>query len=81
MKYEIVDGQVERIPTETIFTDEVLFNIMKSMLKLKFSPEMAFMVYDTFENYKEQPDKSFIVDVELPKADWLYNYIISFGDK
>lgn len=79
---EIVDGQVERIPTETIFTDEDIIQYNeKVMLKLKFSPEMAFMVYDTFENYKEQPDKSFIVDVELPKADWLYNYIISFGDK
>lgn len=42
---------------------------------------MAFMVYDVFDNYEEQHDGSFIVDVELPKADWLYNYIISFGDK
>ena len=78
---KVLNEKVERNAPETVFeeTPKTFTNNLVS-LKMKFSPEMAYMVYDVFDTYDELPDGSFIVDIELPKADWLTNYILSFGE-
>lgn len=52
------------------------------MLKLRIKPEMAYRVFDDFyENMVEkQPDGSFIVKVLWPEDNWLYGFILSFGE-
>lgn len=51
-------------------------------LKLKICPEMAYRVYDEFEpgNIRMQPDGSFIAVAALQEDEWLYGYIMSFGE-
>ncbi len=49
-------------------------------LKLKLPEEMSFRVYDEFENFNKLDDGSFIVEINMPKGDWIYNYIFSFRE-
>lgn len=49
-------------------------------LKLKFSPRSAFRVYDEFDNYRQNEDGSFIVEVTYTKGEWIFGYIQSFGE-
>lgn len=50
-------------------------------VKLRFEPQMAFRVYDQFNEevivYNE--DGSMDVTVSYPEGEWIYSYILSFG--
>lgn len=50
-------------------------------LKLQFSSEIAYRVYDEFdlEQIKEDEKGNLIVTAEYPLNDWVYGYILSFG--
>lgn len=50
-------------------------------LKLHFSAEMAYRVYDEFEeaDIRQNEDGSFTVSVSFPEGDWVYGYVLSFG--
>jgi len=52
------------------------------MLKLHIKPEMAYRVFDDFYEsmVEKQPDGSFIVKVLWPEDNWLYGFILSFGE-
>jgi predicted DNA-binding transcriptional regulator YafY len=51
-------------------------------LKVKIAPEMTYRVYDEFdeEDIAKQPDGSYIVAVTWPEDDWVYGWILSFGE-
>ncbi|MCL2486666.1 MAG: YafY family transcriptional regulator [Oscillospiraceae bacterium] len=51
-------------------------------LKLKIAPEMAYRVYDEFDEdlIEPQPDGSFVVTAVWPEYDWVYGAALSFGD-
>lgn len=51
-------------------------------LQLKIMPEMAYRVYDEFDpqNIRRLPDGSFVVSAVLPVDEWMYGYIMSFGE-
>ena len=51
-------------------------------LELEISKEMAYRVYDEFENNEitKKEDENFIVNVEYPENEWVYGYILSFGE-
>lgn len=47
---------------------------------LRFSSKAAFRVLDEFpQNEIEQAEDGFIVNCRMPKDDWLYSYLMSFG--
>ena len=50
-------------------------------VKLLFSPESAFRVYDEFHqaNLEEQSDGTILVVCELPDDDWVLQYLFSYG--
>ncbi len=50
-------------------------------VKLRFSPHLAYRVYDEFDekNITKCDDGSLIVNTKLPNDYWLYEYILSFG--
>lgn len=52
-------------------------------LKLKISKDVGYRVYDEFDidNILCDNDGDFIVTVQYPKNDWIYGYILSFGNK
>ena len=50
-------------------------------LRLRFSPAVAFRVYDEFERsmIEPQPDGHMLVRAQLPQDSWVTSYLFSFG--
>lgn len=57
-------------------------NFKNISLELEISKEMAYRVYEEFENEEinKNEDGNFIVNVEYPENEWVYGYILSFGE-
>jgi len=49
-------------------------------LILKIAPEMTYRVFDDFLDGEKQEDGSHIVSVNWPEDDWVYGFILSFGE-
>ena len=51
-------------------------------LTLKIDKRMAYRIYDEFEqeNIIKNPNGSFTATVTFPEGDWVYGYIMSYGD-
>ena len=58
------------------------YNFKIISLELEISKEMAYRVYDEFESSEitKNQDGNFIVKVEYPENEWVYSYILSFGE-
>ncbi len=77
----VLDEKIERVAPETVFEQEQLpFESEHITIKMKFSHKMAFMVYDVFDNFEVMSDGSFLVTANMPKANWLESYILSYGE-
>jgi len=51
-------------------------------LILKINERMAYRIYDEFheENIVKNPDGSFNVTANFPEGDWIYGYVMSYGE-
>lgn len=51
-------------------------------MKLKILPAKAFRAYDefAFEDIEKQEDGSVIVTSAMPRGEWVYSYLLSFGE-
>jgi len=49
-------------------------------IKLKIAPEKTFRVYEEFPCGELQPDGSHIVTVTWPEDEWVYGFLLSFGE-
>jgi len=51
-------------------------------MRLHIAPEMAHRVYDEFveDMVEVQPDGSYIVTVTWPEDNWVYGFLLSFGE-
>ena len=77
---QILQKHFEReLPKEN---KEEKYKFKNISLELEISKEMAYRVYDEFEDteIKKKEDGNFIVNVEYPENDWVYGYILSFGE-
>lgn len=61
---------------------EEKYNLKNISLELEISNEMAYRVYDEFESREitKKENGNFIVNVEYPENEWVYGYILSFGE-
>lgn len=61
---------------------EEKYNLKNILLELEISKEMTYRVYDEFENSEisKKENGNFIVKVEYPENEWVYGYILSFGE-
>lgn len=51
-------------------------------MELSFSKEVAYRVYDSFdEDVITQSDETLNVKVTMPEDEWLFGFLMSFGDK
>lgn len=57
-------------------------NLKIISLELEVAKEKAYRVYDEFEkeNIKENEEGNFIINIDYPENDWVYEYILSFGE-
>ena len=79
----------EQFPVRTLLSDEEDDDTPTSSRKypditfrLRIAPEMTYRVLDEFHEdmVEKLPDGSFIVTVTLPDENWLYSYVLSFGE-
>lgn len=76
---KLLDEKFERELPEI---KEKKLNFKTINLKLEISKQMSYRVYDEFkkENININENGDFIVNVEFPENDWVYGYILSFGE-
>lgn len=77
---KILDETFEReLPQEQ---ERKPYDIKLISLELEISKEKAYRVYDEFEkeSITQKEDGNFIIHVEYPENDWVYEYILSFGE-
>lgn len=62
---------------------ESQFGGRAAQVELIFSKELAFRVYDEFDEGTIEKDDggNMRVSVRMPEDEWLYSYLMSFGDK
>lgn len=75
----ISEKHFDRKLTEPVFKEDNIFKEKHIILKLRLSSEMAFRVYDEFNDYLMEEDGGFIVQTIYPEGEWLFPYIASFG--
>lgn len=77
---EILDENFERELPE-IIEKKVDFETVN--LTLQISRNLAYRVYDEFEkeNITKMLNGDFLVNVQFPENDWVYGYILSFGEE
>lgn len=58
------------------------YDIKFISLELEISKEKAYRVYDEFEkeSIEKKEDGNFMIHVDYPENDWVYEYILSFGE-
>ena len=76
---EILEETFERELPHTI-QREPSFKTVK--LVLEIYRKMEYRVYDEFEreNIMQKSNGDFVVEVEFPENEWVYGYILSFGE-
>ncbi len=57
-----------------VFQDELV------TLTLRLPKEMAYRVYDEFAQHEQQPDGGFIAQLTMPRGEWVYRYLATFGE-
>ena len=57
-------------------------NFKNILLELEISKEMSYRVYDEFDSNEitRKDDGNFIIKVEFPENEWVYSFILSFGE-
>lgn len=62
--------------------DNEKYNFKIIELELEISKAMTYRVYDEFESKEitKKEDGSFIIKVKYPENEWVYGYILSFGE-
>ena len=78
------DATFERATPENIWTEtDSSYESRTVNLVLKFDAEMAYRLYDEFsaEDIKTNPDGSFIVKTWIPEGNWVYGYLMSYGER
>lgn len=78
-KLKTTNEIVEHEAPSRVLKLENYFNEEYVRLKLHLSFEMAYRVYEEFDTYEKQLDGSFIVEIDYPKGEWVFYYILTFG--
>jgi len=81
----VVTGEgFERRPLESPKEEEPAAVSQKHVtLKLRFQPENLYRVYDDYDEQRitRNPDGTYDVTVTFQEDEWVYGYIMSFGDR
>ncbi|WMI79973.1 helix-turn-helix transcriptional regulator [Anaerotignum sp. MB30-C6] len=69
----------DRQTPKKIFDGKEIFEDDFVTIMLKISKEMTYRVYDEFPEYEKLPDGGFFVELTMPRGEWVYHYLASFG--
>lgn len=79
-KLEMTGEVVEKKASGRVLKVENYFNEEYVRLKLHLSSDVTYRVYEEFETYEKQEDGSFIAEIDYPKGEWIFYYILTFGE-
>lgn len=77
---KVLEDHFEReLPQEK---KEEKYNFEVISLELEINKDMAYRVYDEFETSEitKKDDGNFIIKIQYPDNEWVYGYILSFGE-
>ncbi|WP_326521133.1 helix-turn-helix transcriptional regulator [Desulfitobacterium sp. THU1] len=77
---KLLDERFERTASAKIFEGTKIFQDDFVTITLKLSKKMAYRVYDEFSQYKTLPSGDFIATLTMPRGDWVYQYLATFGE-
>jgi len=77
---ELLSEHFECPTLAKIFDGETAFQDDFVTITLKLSMEMAYRVYDEFSQYEVLSDGSFLAKLTMPRGDWVYHYLATFGE-
>lgn len=74
-------GETMALPQAPPDIDETFPQIDTEPISLRFSPALAYRVYDEFDpqDIRREPDGALRVDAPFPVDGWLLGYLLSFG--
>ncbi len=77
-----IDENFSRNYTNQVFDENWGFQDEFIDLKLKIDKKMGFRVFDEFDNSLTETDSdgNFIVTMHYPKGEWIFSYLMSFGE-
>lgn len=70
----------ERQKPEKLFDGNKVFQDDFVTITLLISKEMAYRVYDELPDCERLPDGSFKATLTMPRGDWVYHYLATFGE-
>ena len=78
----IGDETFKRESPEMVLTqNDTYYEQNPVTLQLLIAPEMAYRVYDEFDEYCTDENGFFKCELTMPEGDWLFSYLASYGDK
>lgn len=76
----VLEDTFQRISPAKLFDGNKIFQDDFVTITLRLSDEMAYRVYDEFPQHELQADGSFLVQLVMPRGDWVYHYLATFGE-
>ncbi|WP_369283997.1 helix-turn-helix transcriptional regulator [Oscillibacter sp. GMB15532] len=77
---KLLEEHFERKAPAKIFNDSKVFQDDFVTITLKLSEKMAYRVYDEFSQVRTLPGGEFITQLTMPRGDWVYQYLATFGE-
>lgn len=74
------DEAITHAAPDHVFKQLQLPEEQTTIITLLFDQSMSYRVYDHFDHITETEDGNFLVEVRLPQNEWLYDFLLSFGD-
>ena len=69
----------ERTAPEKVLDPQKIYTEKKQMVRLAFTPELAYRVYENYEQVEEAEDGRLLVEGEYPVNESFYSFLLSFG--
>lgn len=67
-------------PNKLFSEEDIGYSNKLIHLKLRVNKKLGFRIYDEFQNHSLDDNGEFIVDLDYPSGDWLFGYLMSFGE-
>jgi len=79
-KIQITERNFVRAAPEKVLEEMKLYSDETVTLSLLFHKDLAYRVYENFDDITENKDGSYLVNFSLPNNENLYRFLLSFGD-
>ncbi len=76
---QITERNFVRAAPDKVFDNVSRYSEKTVTLSLLFQKEMAYRIYDEFDDVTELEDGNYSVNIALPNNDSLYSFLLSFG--